>query len=81
MHNQLSNGHKIRALTVVAINVGGSFCGGQIILRGDLAAILVFAAHKKKPGAPLLEARLVRGLLSQDSLGAGTGFEPVTFRL
>ena len=50
-------------------------------LRGDLAAMLAFAAHKKKPGAPSLEAGLARGLLSQESLGAGTGFEPVTFRL
>ncbi len=57
--------------------------GGRlaVVLRGDLAAMLVFAAHKKKPGAPSLEAGLVRGLLSQESLGAGTGFEPVTFRL
>ena len=50
-------------------------------LRGDLAAMLAFAAHKKKPGAQSLEAGLARGLLSQESLGAGTGFEPVTFRL
>ena len=34
-----------------------------IVLRGDLAAVLAFAAHKKKPGAPSLEARLVGGLL------------------
>jgi site-specific DNA recombinase len=52
-----------------------------IMLRGDLAAMLAVAAHKKKPGAPSLEAGLTRGLLSQESLGAGTGFEPVTFRL
>ena len=43
-----------------------------IVLRGNLAAMLTFAAHKKKPGAPSLEAGLVRGLLSQASLGAGT---------
>ena len=57
--------------------------GGRlaVVLRGDLAAMLAFAAHKKKPGAPSLEAGLVKGLLSQESLGAGTGFEPVTFRL
>ena len=53
----------------------------SVVLCGDLAAMLAFAAHKKKPGAPLLEAGLARGLLSQGSLGAGTGFEPVTFRL
>ena len=52
-----------------------------IVLRGDLAAMLAFAAHKKKPGAPLLEAGVLGALLSQESLGAGTGFEPVTFRL
>ena len=41
--------------------------GGRlaVVLRGDLAAMLAFAAHKKKPGAPSLEAGLVRGLLSQ----------------
>ena len=53
----------------------------SVVLRGDLAAMLAFAANKKKPGAPSLEAGLARALLSQESLGAGTGFEPVTFRL
>ena len=46
-----------------------------IVLRGDLAAMLSFAAHKAKPGAPSLEAGLLRSVVSQESLGAGTGFE------
>jgi site-specific DNA recombinase len=50
------------------------------VLRDDLAAILRFAANKKNP-AVLLEAGLLGALLSQESLVAGTGFEPVTFRL
>jgi site-specific DNA recombinase len=50
-----------------------------IALRGDLAAILRFAAGKKNPA--LDEGGALAGLLSQESLVAGTGFEPVTFRL
>ncbi|MGK9235799.1 recombinase family protein [Inquilinus limosus] len=46
----------------------------SIVLRGDLAAMLVFAWNSKKPS--LLGDGLVQG-----SLVAGTGFEPVTFRL
>ena len=46
-----------------------------IVLRGDLAALLSYSTDKKKPD-PL------SGIgLSQLSLVAGTGFEPVTFRL
>ena len=52
-----------------------------IVLRGDLAAMLSFASHKKKPDAPSLEAGLLGAMVAQESLGAGTGFEPVTFRL
>ncbi len=52
----------------------------RFMLRGDLAGILRFAANKKNPGS-LLEAGVLDGLLSQGSLVAGTGFEPVTFRL
>ncbi|RWL89325.1 MAG: recombinase family protein [Mesorhizobium sp.] len=51
-----------------------------ILLRGDLAAILRFAANKKNPDV-LSEVGVVDDLLSQGSLVAGTGFEPVTFRL
>ena len=51
-----------------------------IVLRGDLAAILRFAANKKNPDV-LSEAGVLGALLSQESLVAGTGFEPVTFRL
>ena len=51
-----------------------------IILRGDLAAILQFAAHKKNatvhPDSSVLDA-----FVSQVSLVAGIGFEPMTFRL
>ena len=48
-------------------------------LRGDLAGILAIASSdKQKPGF-LLEAR--PELLSQVMMVAGTGFEPVTFRL
>ncbi|MEO1239533.1 MAG: hypothetical protein AAFW64_07720, partial [Pseudomonadota bacterium] len=51
-----------------------------IILRGDLAAILRFAAGKQNPGV-LSEAEALDNLLSQKSLVAGVGFEPTTFRL
>ncbi len=51
-----------------------------IVLRGDLAAILRFAASKKNPDI-LAEAGVLDGLLSQVSLVAGIGFEPMTFRL
>jgi site-specific DNA recombinase len=51
-----------------------------IVLRGDLAAILRFAANKKNPGV-LSEAGVLGALLSQESLVAGIGFEPMTFRL
>ncbi|BCH29317.1 resolvase [Mesorhizobium sp. L-8-10] len=52
----------------------------QVVLRGDLGAILRFAAGKKNPGV-LSEAGALTDLLSQGSVVAGTGFEPVTFRL
>ena len=51
-----------------------------IVLRGDLAAILRFAANKKNPDV-LSEAGVLDALLSQGSLVAGIGFEPMTFRL
>ncbi|MGY4476883.1 hypothetical protein [Bradyrhizobium sp. USDA 3364] len=51
-----------------------------IVLRGDLAAILRFAAGKKNPDF-LSEAGALDGLLSQASVVAGIGFEPKTFRL
>ncbi|UPJ84424.1 recombinase family protein [Bradyrhizobium sp. 183] len=51
-----------------------------IVLRGDLAAILRFAANKKNPDV-LSEAGVLGALLSQVSLVAGIGFEPMTFRL
>ena len=54
--------------------------GLRSVLRGDLAGILRFAANKKNPGF-LSEAGVLDDLLSQGSLVAGTGFEPVTFRL
>lgn len=52
----------------------------QIVLRGDLAAILRFAANKKNPDV-LSEAGVLDALLSQGSVVAGIGFEPMTFRL
>ncbi|WP_112308630.1 recombinase family protein [Pseudogemmobacter bohemicus] len=51
-----------------------------IVLRGDLGAILRFAAGRKNPDF-LSEAQALDNLLSPGSLVAGTGFEPVTFRL
>ncbi len=51
-----------------------------IILRGDLGAILRFAAGRKDPGF-LSESEALDNLLPPGSLVAGTGFEPVTFRL
>jgi uncharacterized OB-fold protein len=52
----------------------------QNVLRGDLAAILRFAANKKNPGV-LSETEVLTDLLSQKTLVAGVGFEPTTFRL
>lgn len=51
-------------------------------MRGDadLAAILRFVAGKKNPDV-LSEVGVLDDLLSQASVVAGTGFEPVTFRL
>jgi site-specific DNA recombinase len=51
-----------------------------IVLRGDLGAILRFAAGKKNPDF-LTEAEALDNLLTRVYLVAGTGFEPVTFRL
>jgi site-specific DNA recombinase len=51
-----------------------------IILRGDLGAILRFAAGRKDHKF-LAESEALDNLLSPGSLVAGTGFEPVTFRL
>ena len=48
--------------------------GLDLQLVGDLAAILAMAVSDKAP-------RLARRALSQITLVAGTGFEPVTFRL
>ncbi len=52
----------------------------SIVLRGDLGAILRFAAGKQNPDF-LSEAEALDNLLSQKSLVAGAGFEPATFRL
>jgi site-specific DNA recombinase len=46
-----------------------------IHLKGDLAAMLTFAANSRKPPAE------PGGFLAQASLVAGAGFEPATFRL
>ena len=56
--------------------------GGRlaIVLRGDLAAILRFVAGEKNPDF-LSEAGVLDDLLSQGSVVAGIGFEPMTFRL
>ena len=51
-----------------------------IILRGDLAAILTFAAGQTEPGL-LPEAGLLGDLELPESVVAGIGFEPMTFRL
>jgi len=51
-----------------------------IVLRGDLAAILRFAAGKRNPDF-LSEAGAIDGLLSQVSVVAGARFELATFRL
>ena len=54
--------------------------GLAIVLRGDLAAMLSFAANTKKPGLRG-EAGLVCDPGSQASVVAGAGFEPAAFRL
>jgi hypothetical protein len=50
-----------------------------IVLRGDLAAMLTFAAGKKKPDL-LSETGLLGNLISQESVVAGAGFEPAARR-
>ena len=52
-----------------------------ITLRGDLAAMLSVAANSKNAGQPDRAAGVSVAHLAQGSLVAGTGFEPVTFRL
>jgi hypothetical protein len=54
--------------------------GLAIVLRGDLAAMLSFAANTKKPGLRG-ETGLIYDPGSQASLVAGAGFEPAAFRL
>ena len=55
--------------------------GLSIVLRGDLGAMLSFASNSKKPSS-VGEAGLFDGdFVSQVSLVAGIGFEPMTFRL
>lgn len=78
-------GRKVEAIEVlltlvdqVALVPGGGEL--SIVLRGDWAAILTFAANKKRPDF-LSEAGLLGDPVSPLSLVAGTGFEPVTFRL
>ena len=51
----------------------------QIDVHGDLAGILTIAAPVNQKGPPLLGAGFGGG--SQVMMVAGTGFEPVTFRL
>ncbi len=51
-----------------------------VVPRRDFAAILAFAANRKKPDL-LSEIGLMGDLPSPVSVVAGTGFEPVTFRL
>ena len=53
--------------------------GLQIDVRGDLAGILTIAASGTQKGPPLSGAGF--GVGSQIKMVAGTGFEPVTFRL
>jgi site-specific DNA recombinase len=54
-----------------------------IILRGDLAAMLSFADGKTKHGLFSEAGLLTRSIhpIAPVSMVAGTGFEPVTFRL
>ena len=51
-----------------------------IALRGDLAAILRFAAGKKNPGL-LSEVGVLSNWPFQELVVAGAGFEPAAFRL
>ena len=60
---------------VEAIELHPGAEGYEILLRGDLAGILRLAVNGEKP------ATVSGGGLSQMALVAGTGFEPVTFRL
>ncbi len=54
--------------------------GSLTLTVDDQLGVCRFAANKKNPDI-LSEAGVLAGLLSQASLVAGTGFEPVTFRL
>ena len=60
---------------IEAIELHPGVDGYQILLRGDLAGILRLAVNGERP------ATVSGGGLSQMALVAGTGFEPVTFRL
>ena len=60
---------------IEAIELHPATAGYEILLRGDLAGILRLAVDGEKP------ATVSGGGLSQMALVAGTGFEPVTFRL
>ena len=67
----------IRSLVseIVLTSEGGAL---QIDVRGDLAGILTIAASGKQNGRPEIRTA---GSGSQVMMVAGTGFEPVTFRL
>ena len=68
----------IRSLVseIVLTPEGGAL---QIDVRGDLAGILTIAAAGKQKNPPHAGAGSGGG--SQVKMVAGTGFEPVTFRL
>lgn len=67
----------IRALVdqVILVPEGGELA---IVLRGDLAAMLTYAANRR-PGA--VSGAGPDALATQASLVAGAGFEPATFGL
>jgi site-specific DNA recombinase len=81
LHNAMKDEtRKVEAFEVLRSLVSGVILepvNGELAihLKGDLAAMLTFAANKKKP------SRERDGIVAQLSLVAGVGFEPTTFRL
>ncbi|CAP56865.1 recombinase family protein [Gluconacetobacter diazotrophicus] len=71
---------RIRALISAVVLTPEGRDGLTITLKGDLAAILAFAADKKNATAHP-ERGVLQSFLSQASLVAGAGFEPAAFRL
>ncbi|BCK76629.1 DNA recombinase [Acetobacter aceti NRIC 0242] len=82
LHSELDEKRQEAAEVIEAIILTPSDKGLQIDVRGDLAGILAVASGNGNAKNPARFRTGVRdAFVSQVSLVAGTGFEPVTFRL